>query len=87
MEEEMIKQKLPATDSIQELARFWDNHDITDFEDSLEEIAEPVFMKEKNIHLHLNQEEMHSLERLARQRELKKDELIREWVLEKLQAA
>jgi hypothetical protein len=87
MEEIMIKQKIPATDSIQELARFWDNHDITDFDEALEEIAEPVFMKERDIHLHLNQEEMQSLERLARQRELKKDELIREWVLEKLRVA
>ncbi len=34
---------LPQTDSIQELAQFWDNHDLTDFEDELEEVTEPVF--------------------------------------------
>lgn len=35
--------KIPATDSIQDLANFWDKHDLTDFEDLLEEIPEPVF--------------------------------------------
>jgi len=39
----MTTQKLPQTDSIDELARFWDTHDVADFEDQLEEVAEPVF--------------------------------------------
>lgn len=34
----MSTQKLPQTDSISELARFWDNHDVTDFENELEEV-------------------------------------------------
>ena len=29
----MRKKEIPKTDSIQELAHFWDMHDITDFED------------------------------------------------------
>ena len=33
----MRKQKLPDTDSIEELAKFWDTHDLTDFKDDLEE--------------------------------------------------
>jgi hypothetical protein len=37
---------MPQTDSIQELARFWDTHDLTDFEDELEEVTEPVFERE-----------------------------------------
>ena len=41
----MKKSKLPKTDSIQELAEFWDTHDLTDFEEELEEVAEPVFMR------------------------------------------
>ena len=32
----MKTQRLPQTDSIQELAQFWDTHDLTDFEDELE---------------------------------------------------
>ncbi len=41
----MKKSKLPKTDSIQELAVFWDSHDLTDFEDELEEVTEPVFVR------------------------------------------
>jgi hypothetical protein len=40
MERPMKKTKLPRTDSIQELAEFWDTHDLTDFEDELEEVGE-----------------------------------------------
>lgn len=39
----MKTQRLPQTDSIQELAHFWDTHDLADFEDELEEVTEPVF--------------------------------------------
>jgi hypothetical protein len=83
----MRKQELPKTDSISELAHFWDNHDVTDFEDLLEEVTEPVFGKGKDIELHLEEDEMRSLEKLAHQRGLKNNELIREWILEKLRAA
>ena len=33
----------PLTDSIQEFADFWDRHDLTDFEDELEEVNAIVF--------------------------------------------
>ncbi|MGH9928525.1 MAG: hypothetical protein ACREA9_04750 [Pyrinomonadaceae bacterium] len=39
----MKTERLPVTDSIQELAKFWDTHDIVDFENDLEEVVEPVF--------------------------------------------
>ena len=32
----MKNKKIPQTDSIEELAQFWDLHDLTDFEDELE---------------------------------------------------
>jgi hypothetical protein len=35
--------RIPNTDSIQELADFWDTHSVTDFDDQLEEVSEPVF--------------------------------------------
>lgn len=43
VEREMKVEALPQTDSIQELAQFWDASDLTDFEDELEEVTEPVF--------------------------------------------
>src|SRR5438105_3348974 len=39
----MKTEALPQTDSIQELAQFWDTRDVTDFENELEEVTEPVF--------------------------------------------
>jgi len=34
----MSKPEIPSTDSVEELARFWDTHDATDFEDEVEEV-------------------------------------------------
>jgi hypothetical protein len=39
----MRKSRIPQTDSIKELAEFWDTHDFTDFADELKEVTEPVF--------------------------------------------
>ena len=50
----MMTRRLPQTDSIQELARFWDTHDLTDFEDQLEEVAEPVFERQTVIEKAIN---------------------------------
>ena len=44
--EEMMNQKIPETDSIEALARLWDTHDLTDFEDQLETVTEPIFQRE-----------------------------------------
>ena len=41
----MKKSALPKTDSIEKLAEFWDTHDLTDFDDELEEVEEPVFVR------------------------------------------
>ena len=41
--EKQMNRGLPQTDSIQELAQFWDTHDLTEFADELEEVIEPVF--------------------------------------------
>ena len=37
--------KMPKTDSIQELATFWQRHDLTDFEDELEEVPGLIFQR------------------------------------------
>ena len=35
----MTRTNIPQIDSIQELAQFWDTHDLTDFDNELEEMA------------------------------------------------
>lgn len=42
-----MSSKLPRSDSIEELARFWDSHDVTEFEDELVDVGEPVFVRGK----------------------------------------
>ena len=45
----MTRTNIPKTDSIQELAHFWDMHDLTDFEGELKEVGEPVFERPTSV--------------------------------------
>ncbi len=82
----MRSQRIPDTDSIEELARFWDSHDLTDFKDQLEEIHAPVFVREKEatFAIALTPEEVQVLRRIARSQGVKEPTLMREWVCERL---
>jgi len=82
----MKTQKLPRIDSIDELAQFWDAHDLTDFEDELEVVAAPVFAPkaEAVMKIHLRRQDIAAVTRIARSRGLAGESLVREWVLEKL---
>jgi len=76
---------IPRTDSIQELAHFWDRHDLTDFEDQLEEVVEPVFEPEAVINVVLGPDEIEALNELAKSKGVGSSDLIRQWVREKIQ--
>jgi hypothetical protein len=82
----MKGKRIPETDSIDELAKFWDTHDLTEFEDQLEAIPEPVFQGKPGarVTIHLNAAELESLRRAAIERGLEEASLVREWVLERL---
>jgi len=82
----MMTRRLPQTDSIQELARFWDTHDLTDFEDQLEEVTEPVFERRTVIPLNLESSEAEAVKRIAKAKGLADVELIRGWVREKIRS-
>lgn len=86
MEEQMIDLKLPQTDSIHELAHFWDTHDLTEFEDELEEVNEPVFERDTIIELHLEPDETEIVKSLAKSRGIPYSSLIHEWVVERIHA-
>lgn len=78
------------TKSIPDLAHFWDTHDLTDFEDELEEVSEPVFARRDQsvqVQLSLKMQEFETLKQLAKSRGIGQSALVREWVLEKLKAA
>jgi len=80
----MKKAKLPGTDSIRELAEFWDTHDVTDFEDELEEVKEPVFVRGSAIKVPLKSGEAKTVERLAKASGVSSGQLVRQWVLQNL---
>ncbi len=77
--------KIPDTDSIRELADFWDTHELTAFDDQLEEIAEPVFTRARNgVTVPLTSEERTVIRKIAASRGVDEAALIHEWVQEKL---
>ena len=89
MEKAIKRQRPPNTDSIAELARFWDAHDLTDFEDDLEEADEPVFVRTKGRSLSINLQpaEVEHLKRIARSKGVNETTIVRQWVLERLHRA
>ncbi len=34
---------IPEFKTLEEMAEFWDSHDLTDFENEMEEVKEPIF--------------------------------------------
>jgi CopG antitoxin of type II toxin-antitoxin system len=88
MEKAMKARKIPSTDSIEELARFWDHHDLTDFEDQLEEVTAPVFSRRSTIAVtvRLRPDEAREVKRVAKTKRVREATLIRRWVVEKLRA-
>lgn len=86
MAKKMKKQTLPQIDSIEELAQFWDTHDLTAFEDELEEVTEPVFERDTALTIYLLPEEANRIKKLATSQGMPDTDLVHRWVREKLQA-
>jgi predicted DNA binding CopG/RHH family protein len=80
----MNNHQIPQTDSIKELAHFWDTHGLTDFENQLEEVTAPVFERETKVTVQLQPEEVQAVKKIAASKGVDDTELIRQWVLEKL---
>jgi len=78
--------QIPDTDSITELAHFWDTHDLTDFEDHLEEVNEPVFEREIVMNIHLEGEDADVVKKLAENKGISYIDLIQEWIRERIHA-
>jgi len=78
--------KIPDTDSIRELADFWDTHDLTDFDNELEEVTDPVFSGRPAtaVRVPLSADELRAVRVIAASRGVEEAAVIREWVREKL---
>jgi len=86
MEKTIRRPGLPNTDSVAELADFWDHHDLTDFEDDLEEVNEPVFVRAKgaSVRIELEPAEAQHLKKIARFKGVRETAVLRQWILEGL---
>ena len=85
----MKPERIPSMDSIEELSKFWDTHDLTDFEDDLEEVHASVFARprEHTVAVELTPKEAQALSRLAQSEGLEETRLVRKWVREKLRVS
>ena len=81
--------RIPTTDSVAELAHFWDTHDLTEVEDVLVEVTAPVFERGPGnvLRVTLSPDEAAALHQAAESRGVGETELVRAWVREKLHAS
>ena len=79
--------KIPKTDSIEELATFWQRHDLTDFDDELEEVPGSVFQRAHIIGVPLTRDEHQAVRDTAASRGMDEAALIHEWVKERIHHA
>jgi hypothetical protein len=86
MAKKIVQETIPQTDSIEELARFWDTHDITDYDDELEEVPEVVFKSqgERVVSIPLPAGKIEHIQSIAQSRGVSSATLLRDWVLERL---
>ncbi len=83
----MIKKAIPESDSIKELAQFWNTHDLTDYEDQLKVVTDTVFERKTTIKIDLRIDEAEAIQKIAQERGIPFPTLVREWILDKIQAA
>lgn len=79
----MKPKKIPQTDSIRELAEFWDTHDLTDFEDELEEVREPVF--QPGVTVPLTPRDAKVVNAIAKASGISPRALIQKWISERIE--
>ena len=76
---------IPAFNSYEEEANFWDTHSATDFKEEIEAVkVRSTRGLSANVQVRFDPETDHELEAIARERGMKKATLIRTWVLERL---
>jgi hypothetical protein len=83
----VLKQKrdpIPSSDNIEELAEFWQTHDLTDYEDLLVEVPGPVFVPKKTVKVPLKPAEEKAVQKMAAAKGLSTAELIHTWVAKKI---
>lgn len=84
------KSRIPIFKNLEEEARFWDTHSITDFEDEFEDVDLVIDLqrpKNETLILRLQKEIKGKLEYVAKRKGLSVSSLVRIWLMEKLQTS
>lgn len=73
---------IPDFSTFEEMAAFWDTHDLTEFEDQLVEVTDPIFknLSSRIITVMLDDEHYKILKSLAEQRQRNTTALVHEWL-------
>lgn len=84
------KNKIPNFKSLEEEAKFWETHPVTDFVDETENV-DIVFEldkpKKESLILRVNKDMKRKLEKVAKKKKVSVSTLSRIWLAEKLQTA
>mgnify|MGYP000350738565 CR=1 FL=1 len=78
---------LSKSGSLQELAEFWDTHDLTDFEDQIYEVHFEVDIRSRKHYVAIDPDLITEVRRVARSRGLSTESLVNLWLQQQLQAA
>ena len=77
-------EKLPEFESVDEEVEFWENHDVTDFLDELEDLDDVEYMqgKDRVVSVRLPQGLVDKLKAYAKSQEVPYTTLIRRWIVD-----
>jgi len=78
------KSSISRAASYEEIADFWDSHDLSDFENELEEVSLDVDLQSRKTYFALDQALSDRVRVLARRRGIPAGTLVNLWVQEKL---
>ena len=77
--------RIPRFQTVAEEAAFWDEHDLTEFEDELEEVdVQFVRPGSRLLNVDLDEETLAELNTAARNQKMRASTLVRRWIVEQL---
>ncbi|NIR52442.1 hypothetical protein GWO43_27830 [candidate division KSB1 bacterium] len=78
------RSKLPEIQSLEELADFWDEHQLTDFYEEFVEVPDVNVNIEGRTYVHVTTKMYEALSQIAEKKGVGVEQLIRLWVEEKI---
>jgi len=78
------RNKLPEISSLRELADFWDDHDLADYQDEFVEVSNLKMKIEGRTYLPITVQMYEKLDEIAKTRGMQVDKLIRQFLEEKI---